>query len=49
MPEQAVLDSNNALKRGETYRVVIVGDQDGVKDADGTALASNRIWWFTVR
>ncbi len=47
--KRVTLNPSRNLVRGATYTVTVVGGTDGVKDLAGNALATNKVWGFTVR
>ena len=47
--KRVTLDPSRNLVRGATYTVTVVSGVNGVKDLAGNALATNKVWGFTVR
>jgi Tol biopolymer transport system component len=46
---KATLSPNAKLKVGKTYIATVEGGSSGVKDLAGNALATDRVWRFTIR
>jgi glucose/arabinose dehydrogenase len=44
----ATLDPTTNLLAGQTYTATVVGGAAGVKDTSGNALATSKVWTFTV-
>jgi hypothetical protein len=46
---QATLDPDGKLRAGKTYVATVKGGTGGVKDLAGNALATDKVWQFTIK